>query len=126
MEGRTQAECDQLHREAADDDRAAEAVAEQSPEYSDYLRKRANWKRYLGNGHNIEGVPGGIPQDDDQTIICDGCKQDIHAEGHSVLCPIREADNHGPLCFCVLCMPCPQEAEDIERDELGVPVGGSE
>lgn len=54
MDGRTREECDQLRREAADDDRRAAELVEDNPSYSDYLARRAAWKRQLGNGQNLD------------------------------------------------------------------------
>ena len=39
----------ELRREAADDDRAAEEAAERNPSFSEYLSRRAEWRRRLAN-----------------------------------------------------------------------------
>lgn len=52
MDGRTQDERDQLKAEADADDALADELANDPDadhgSYPDYLRKRADWKRYLG------------------------------------------------------------------------------
>lgn len=53
MEGRTNYECRILNEEAQQDELAAMEHAEDNPTFAGYLERRAAWKRYLGNGHNI-------------------------------------------------------------------------
>jgi hypothetical protein len=52
MDGRTKEDCDRLNAEAAADDLAADETydPESASSYSQYLRDRAAWKRYLGSG----------------------------------------------------------------------------
>jgi hypothetical protein len=61
MCGRTLTECKKLLAEASEDDRLADELAERQPSYSEYLRRRAAWKRQLGNGSWIESTSENSP-----------------------------------------------------------------
>jgi hypothetical protein len=50
IDGRTEDEREQLKREADEDDRRADELLDDGDDhgsYPDYLRKRADWRRYL-------------------------------------------------------------------------------